>query len=36
MKTMTTQHNKANQPKTGQLCQTTKIPYKSNFGGLQN
>ena len=36
MKTMTTQDNKANQPKTGQLCQTTKIQDKSNLGGLQN
>jgi len=36
MKAMTTQHTKANKPKTGQLCQTTKIQNKSNFGGLQN
>jgi len=36
MKAMTTQHNKADKPKTGQVCQTTKIQYQSNFGGLQN
>jgi len=36
MQMMTPQQNKENQPKTGQLCQFTKIPYKGNSGGLQN
>gem|GEM_PF-4550197 len=35
MKTMTAQHNKADKPKTGQLCQATKIRDKINLGGLQ-
>jgi len=36
MKTMTLQHNKANQPKTGKLCQTIKILHNGNFGERQN
>jgi len=36
MQMMTAQHNKENQPKTGQFCQFTKIHYKGNPGGAQN
>ena len=36
MQTMTAQNNKANQPKTSQICQPTKIQDKGYSGGLQN